>query len=173
MKKYNPTDILNLANQIYNLKLSKNTKTENETIKKAIKRALQKKGISAPYEVTQEQAYYLINTEMNSYFLKKSEEKNPSFKLDKQAYSQMKQKQQPETLTYQQALVNVKLDMIISLLGKMQQANIKFDNDNFKKAFNEFRQHTDVQGFPMPGYTESKRFLNDPYNFFKVNSETK
>lgn len=171
MRKYKIKDIFDIANSTYNLKLNpKNPSDKKEiaTIERAIRRALSEKQVQKPYEVTQEQAYYLINTSMNSYFLKKSAKKNPFLKSDQEAFNEMKQRQTPESLTYQQAVINIKLDMLLRAIGDAQGQDIFFLEDDFKKAFNSYKQRITADGYPMPGYSEAKNKLDEAKTFFKV-----
>lgn len=174
MKMYKIKDIFDLANSTYNLKLRRTNpkdKKEISTIERAIRRALKEKGVKAPYETTQEQAVYLINTIMNKYFLKKSAQKNPFLQSDHDSFIQMQQHQTPDNLTYQQAVINVKLDMVMRLLEKLLYAgkqNYFFKEPAFKKAFNEYKKHVSADGYPMPGYTESRNRLDAAEDFFQL-----
>lgn len=175
MKMYKIKDIFDLANSTYNLKLdSKNPadKKEVETIKRAIRRALKQENPELKsYKVNEEQAYHIINTTLNAYFLKKSAKTNPFLKSDHDSFIQMQQHQTPDNLTYQQAVINVKLDMVMRLLEKLLYAgkqNYFFKEPAFKKAFNEYKKHVSADGYPMPGYTESRNQLDAAEDFFQL-----
>lgn len=174
MKMYKIKDIFDLANSTYNLKLRRTNpkdKKEISAIERAIRRALKEKGVKAPYETTQEQAVYLINTIMNKYFLKKSAQKNPFLQSDHDSFIQMQQQHTPDNLSYQQAVINVKLDMIMRLLEKLLydgKQNYFFKEPAFKKAFNEYKKHVSADGYPMPGYTESRNQLDAAEDFFQL-----
>ena len=175
MKMYKIKDIFDLANSTYNLKLdSKNPadKKEVETIKRAIRRALKQENHEhKSYKLNEEQAYNIINTTLNAYFLKKSAKTNPFLKSDHDSFIQMQQHQTPDNLTYQQAVINVKLDMVMRLLEKLLYAgkqNYFFKEPAFKKAFNEYKKHVSADGYPMPGYTESRNQLDAAEDFFQL-----
>lgn len=175
MKMYKIKDIFDLANSTYNLKLDSkdpDDKKEIETIKRAIRRALKQENPRLKsYKVTEEQAYHIINTTLNAYFLKKSAKINPFLKSDHDRFIQMQQHQTPDNLTYQQAVINVKLDMIIRLLEKLLydgKQSYFFKEPAFKKAFNEYKKHVSADGYPMPGYTESRNRLDAAEDFFQL-----
>ena len=83
----------------------------------------------------------------------------------------MQQHQTPDNLTYQQAVINIKLDMVMRLLEKLLydgKQNYFFKEPAFKKAFNEYKKHVSNDGYPMPGYTESRNRLDAAEDFFQL-----
>ena len=175
MKMYKIKDIFDLANSTYNLKLdpkNPDDKKEIETIKRAIRRALKQENPNLKsYKVNEEQAYHIINATLNAYFLKKSAQKHPFLQSDHDRFIQMQQQHTPDNLSYQQAVINVKLDMIMRLLEKLLydgKQNYFFKEPAFKKAFNEYKKHVSADGYPMPGYTESRNQLDAAEDFFQL-----
>lgn len=167
MQMYTIKDLFDMANKNYNLKISReDNPKEVKAIEKTIRRKLQAHDIKSPYKVNQDQAVYLINTEMKKYFFKKAEKSNPNLILDAEAYAQTTQENISQTLTYQEALINCKLDYLIQLLGSNDQQTIFFRADDFRKAYVEYRKHIDSNGFPMPGYTNAKGDLRASEKFF-------
>lgn len=167
MQMYTIKDLFDMANKNYNLKISReDNPKEVKAIEKTIRRKLQAHDIKSPYKVNQDQAVYLINTEMKKYFFKKAEKSNPNLILDAEAYAQTTQENISQTLTYQEALINCKLDYLIQLLGSNDQQTIFFRADDFRKAYVEYRKHIDSNGFPMPGYTNAKGNLRASEKFF-------
>lgn len=168
MKMYKIKDIFNIANKQYNLKLDpKQNKVEIESIKRAIRRQLKKVNTKAenPLEVTQDQANYLINNIMNSYFLKQSAKRNPNLYRDKEEYNRMTSAKTPFNLSYQQAEIITKLNFII---WQLTDEKVIFDKHEFRKAYQNVLAHTDSNGYPLPGYTEAKEQLYKSNQFFNV-----
>lgn len=164
---YKIKDIFDIANKNYNLKLNKlDDKKEVTAIEKAIRRALKEQNVQAPYEITKEQAYYLVNKIMKKYFLKKSQKVNPSLVLDAAEYNRAIQEHFSQALTYQEAMINCKLDYLIQLLASNSQKKIYFNADDFKEAYLNYRNHIDEQGMPLPGFTEAKYNLKASSQFF-------
>lgn len=166
---YKIKDIFDLANKIYNLKLNKYDNSKEITaIEKAIRRALKDKKIKAPYEITEQQAYYLVNVTMKNYFLKKAQKANPNIFFDESAYYEATKEKLSPAMTYQQALINLKLDYLIQLLGTNKDQMTFFNEVDFKKAYLNYRGRLDAQGYPLPGFFEAKSELNTTQNFFTV-----
>lgn len=169
MKMYKIKDILDLANNLYNLQLNPQTSSKEVTaIEKAIRRALQSQGLKAPYECTQDQAYYLINHDMRKYFFKKSAKKNPNLFLDSNAFNQAVEENLSRSMSYQQALINCKLDYLIQLLDDNNNQTTFFNSVDFTKAYINYRNHLDTKGYPMPGFTEAENNLKTSKKFFTV-----
>lgn len=166
---YKIKDIFDIANKNYNLKINKLDNTKEVTaIEKAIRRALKEQGVKAPYEVNKEQAYYLVNVLMKKYFLKKAQKVNPSLILDADAYKRASQEHLSQALTYQEALINVKLDYLIQLLGSNSKETTFFKAVDFKEAYLNYRNHVDDDGLPLPGFTEADSDLRTSKKFFTV-----
>ena len=169
MTMYKIKDILDIANNLYNLKINfqKDSK-EIATIEKAIRRALQARGVTAPYKCTKDQAYYLINYDMKKYFLNKSAKKNPDLFLDSDAFNEAVKENLSRSMSYQEALINCKLDYLIQLLGSNDHQSTFFNAVDFTKAYIEYRNHLDENGFPMPGFTKAESTLKASKKFFTV-----
>lgn len=165
MKLYKPQDIFDLANQTYSMKLTqeKNQK-EIRTIKKAITRTLENTNQKLP--LTQKEAEFLVNTTMNQYFLKKAKEFNPSITQDEKKYNTLTKLRSPITTTYTQALIDLKLNFIISQLAIAQNRQITFNTQKFNQDFYELQTHIDQKGYPLPGYTEAKKKIEDINRYF-------
>ena len=158
----NVNDILKLAKKTYNLDLDT---VQEQTVQRKIRRALAKENAQTPYKLTQEQANYLINTVLRSYFFKKASETNNHLKEDQEAYNKMSEKVTPDRTTYEQALSNLKLEFIFNALQKLTKT--KFDEEKFKKDFKKYRERIDSNGYPLPGYIDAKNQLNNVDDYFK------
>lgn len=169
MTMYKIKDILDIANNLYNLKINSQTDSkEVATIEKAIRRALQARGVKAPYQCTQNQAYYLVNYDMKKYFLNKSAKKNPDLFLDSDAFNQAVKENLSRSMSYQEALINCKLDYLIQILDSNDHQTTFFNSVDFTKAYINYRNHLDAKGFPMPGFTEAENKLKASKKFFTV-----
>lgn len=169
MQTYKIKDILDIANKIYNLQINSKTNVkEIATLKKAIRRALQARKITAPYQCTKDQAYYLVTHDMKEYFLKKSAKINPDLFLDSDAFTRAKKENLSRSMSYQEALINCKLDYLIQLLGSNENQTTFFNAVDFTKAYTNYRDHLDANGFPMPGFTKAESQLKNSENFFTV-----
>lgn len=166
---YKIKDILDIANNLYNLKInSKTSSKEINAIKKAIRRALQARGVKAPYECTKDQAYYLVTYDMKKYFLTKSAKVNPNLYHDSDAFNEAVKDNFSRSMSYQEALINCKLDYLIQLLGSNDHQTTFFKSADFTKAYINYRNHLDENGFPMPGFTEAESNLTASKKFFTV-----
>lgn len=169
MTMYKIKDILDIANNLYNLKINSQTDSkEIATIKKAIRRALQARGVKAPYACTKDQAYYLVNHDMKKYFFNKSAEKNPDLQLDSDAFNQAVKENLSRSMSYQEAIINCKLDYLIQILGSNEHQTTFFNAADFTKAYIEYRNHLDENGFPMPGFTKAQNNLLASKKFFTI-----
>ncbi len=166
---YTIKDIFDIANKNYNLKLNRlDDKKEVTAIEKAIRRALKKQKVQPPFQIKKNQAYYLVNVLMKKYFLKKAQQVNPNIVLDADAYTRATQENFSKALTYQEALINCKLDYLIQLLGSNDQQTTFFNAVDFEEAYLNYRNRIDENGFPLPGFTEAESNLKSSTKFFTV-----
>lgn len=166
---YTIKDIFDIANKNYNLKLNRlDDKKEVTAIEKAIRRALKKQNVQPPFQIKKNQAYYLVNVLMKKYFLKKAQQVNPNIVLDADAYTRATQENFSKALTYQEALINCKLDYLIQLIGSNDHQTTFFNAVDFEEAYLNYRNRIDENGFPLPGFTEAESNLKSSTKFFTV-----
>ena len=105
---------------------------------------------------------------MKKYFLNKSAKKNPDLFLDSDAFNEAVKENLSRSMSYQEALINCKLDYLIQLLGSNDHQSTFFNAVDFTKAYIEYRNHLDENGFPMPGFTKAESTLKASKKFFTV-----
>lgn len=157
----NITDILKLAEKMYDLNLDT---VQEQTVQRKIRRTLTQKNIQPPYKLTQEQANYLVNTDLRSYFFKKTSETNKHLMQDQEAYNEMSKKVKPDNTTYEKALSNLKSEFIFQALQKLTKTT--FNEEKFKKDFKKYRSRVDANGYALPGYIDAKNKLTNTSNYF-------
>ena len=169
MEYYKISDIIKFAEKMYNLNF---TDEEKKAVRKAIERNLKKANYpksNGTYLVTETNMQTLVNEQMFDYFAKKAKIVNPLFDEDKKTHSQIQNAQTP-IISEEQAISNLKLDIIIKLLENSTGQTVNINTDKFHEAYSQFIERT-ASGLPMPGYSKAKANLENYEKYYSIKKE--
>ncbi|MCP9331723.1 hypothetical protein [Lactobacillus kefiranofaciens] len=166
MQNLTINDIYDLAIKTYNLKI--NDKTEEQNIKRKIRRALNKRNMKKPYKLTFQQAEWIIEYDLRTYLLNKSLETNPKNYIDlKEFNTQIQQNQAVQPITQTEAEILIKLNHILRLLGD----ETFFEQPKFDKNYQAYINNIFSNRLPKPNYQTTKNDLL--YSKYFINPLTK
>ena len=162
---YTIAQMFDIANEKFNLKISKENKKEIEAIKRTIRRKLEKHGVTEPpYEADEALKNEIIFSDLQDYFLKKAAATNYFLREDWKDF----QKGTANPPTYNEAVINIKFDMILTLLFNMKNRDWFFNEAAFKEAYEKVLKKLDSEGRAQPGYNDTLHALNAPSDFFEA-----
>lgn len=157
-------DIYDLALKTYNLKIT--DKTEEQNIKRKIRRALNKRNLQKPYKLTYQQAEWIIEYDLRTYLLNKTLESDPENYTNLQKFNnQIKQNQAVQPITQTQAEILIKLNRILHLLDD----KTFFKQPKFDKNYQTYIDNIFYNRLPKPNYQKAKddllysKYFTNPY----------
>ena len=156
-------DVFDLALKTYNIKIK--VQTEEQNIKRKIRRALNKRNIQKPYKLTYQQAELIIEYDLRTYLLNKSLDTN-SYDDLKEFNQQLQQNQSVQPITQTQAEILIKLNHIMRLLGDQSF----FEQPKFDKNYQNYISNIFSNRMPKPKYQKEKdkllysKYFYDPLN---------
>ena len=156
-------DVFDLALKTYNIKIK--DQTEEQNIKRKIRRALNKRNIQKPYKLTYQQAEWIIEYDLRTYLLNKSLDTN-SYDDLKEFNQQLQQNQAVQPITQTQAEILIKLNHIMRLLGDQSF----FEQPKFDKNYQNYISNIFSNRMPKPKYQKAKdkllysKYFYDPLN---------
>lgn len=151
MQNLTVNDIYDLALKTYNLKV--NDETEEQNIKRQIRRALNKRNVQKPYKLNYQQAEWIIEYDLRTYLLNKSLATSPNSYDDLEKFNQqLQQNQAVQPITQTQAEILIKLNHIMSLLGDQSF----FEQPKFDKNYQNYINSIFSNRMPKPQYQKAK-----------------
>ena len=142
-------DVYNLALKTYDLKVQ--DKTEEQNIKRKIRRALNKRSLKKPYKLTFQQAEWIIEYDLRTYLLNKAVDTNPKkYPNLKKFNDQINQNQAVQPITQTQAEILIKLNHILI------NDETFFDQPQFDKNYQTYINNIFSNLLPKPGYPKAK-----------------
>lgn len=160
-------DVFDLALKTYNIKIK--DQTEEQNIKRKIRRALNKRNIQKPYKLTYQQAEWIIEYDLRTYLLNKSLDTN-SYDDLKEFNQQLQQNQAVQPITQTQAEILIKLNHIMRLLGD----DSFFEQPKFDQNYQNYISNIFSNRMPKPKYQKAKdKLLYSKYFFDPLKNEEK
>lgn len=157
-------DIYDLALKTYNLKIT--DKTEEQNIKRKIRRALNKRNLQKPYKLTYQQAEWIIEYDLRTYLLNKTLESDPENYTNLQKFNnQIEQNQAVQPITQTQAEILIKLNRILHLLDD----KTFFEQPKFDRNYQTYIDNIFYNRLPKPNYQKAKvdllysKYFTNPY----------
>ena len=166
MQNLSINDIYDLALKTYNLKV--NDKTEEQNIKRKIRRALNKRNIQKPYVITYQQAEWIIEYDLRVYLLNKALKTNENTYDDlKEFNEQVQQNQAVQVITQTEAEILIKLNHIMHLLGD----ETFFKQPEFDKNYQNYLNQIFLNRMPKPNYEKAKDKLLFSKYFYDISKD--